>query len=357
MGAARSSLPSSLLGVRSVSNSFETLLEKHINIAPGMRTKASASHNHLREFLASETSRDASFPRVLSIQDTDFLGGSFARHTKIWPLDDIDIFIPLDGYNLVYVQNGIRLPCTVVTDGVLSYNPLLGTRWMDNGFLSSDRLLKEFSRILRRHYPAATKINVDGCATTIRLTHGESEGGDGLGYDLVPCFLMHPDDADEFSFYLIPDGKNGWTRTNPRVDNQIADILQEFHNRLHRKIVKIVKYWNQSQCSGIFGSYYIELAICQKFDEMRLGNRRVSSLSEGVSLALQALHSALLKGDLTSWINLAPPVKCPSMGLGAAQYLKTVSNMAAAALTRESSLLVGDALDTWAAIFGEAFQR
>jgi len=41
---------------------------------------------------------------LLSREDSDFLGGSFARHTKIWPLDDIDIFFPMDGGTLVYVQ-------------------------------------------------------------------------------------------------------------------------------------------------------------------------------------------------------------------------------------------------------------
>jgi hypothetical protein len=83
---------------------FEDLSTRQINIPLGIRSTAGRSQNHLRDFLAAESARDADFPRVLANADSDFLGGSFARHTKKWPLDDIDIYIPLDN-NLFYFQN------------------------------------------------------------------------------------------------------------------------------------------------------------------------------------------------------------------------------------------------------------
>jgi hypothetical protein len=111
---------------------FEDLLTRQINIPPGIRSTAGRSQNHLRDFLGAESERDENFPRVLTNVDSDFLGGSFARHTKKWPLDDIDIYAPLDGYNLFYFQNGQTLPYTVRSDGNLIWNPLLsGIRWMN----------------------------------------------------------------------------------------------------------------------------------------------------------------------------------------------------------------------------------
>src|SRR5713101_4166860 len=90
----------------STTSVLESLLDRQINITKGIRQKASDSQQHLREFLASERKRDASFPRVLTSADSDFLGGSFARHTKTWPLDDIDVYIPLDGEYLSYLGWG-----------------------------------------------------------------------------------------------------------------------------------------------------------------------------------------------------------------------------------------------------------
>lgn len=72
--------------------------------------RASDSQNHLGDFLRAENSRDPRFPRVLSKADADFIGGLFGRHTKIWPLDDIDIYVTIGDQYLYYLQNGVRCP-------------------------------------------------------------------------------------------------------------------------------------------------------------------------------------------------------------------------------------------------------
>lgn len=95
---------------KSVSQSFGDLLTNSINIREGIRTIASTSQQNLREFLQGECERDSSFPPVLRTVDNDFLGGSFARHTKNRPLDDIDIYLPLDGANLFYYEHGVICP-------------------------------------------------------------------------------------------------------------------------------------------------------------------------------------------------------------------------------------------------------
>jgi hypothetical protein len=140
-------------GTTSTTSALDDLLDRQINIKRGIREKASDndSQQHLREFLTTERKRDLTFPRVLASADRDFLGGSFARHTKIWPVDDIDVYIPLDGEYLLYLSWGQRLPYTVLGDGVVYSNPLLLNRWTQLQYVSSALLVREFADPLRRH--------------------------------------------------------------------------------------------------------------------------------------------------------------------------------------------------------------
>jgi hypothetical protein len=215
----------------SLSAAFDDLLDRKISIPAGAREKASSSHNHLRDLLCEESKRDSTFPRVLSKIDSDFLGGSFARYTKIWPLDDIDIYFPLDGFDLFYVENGQQLPYTVQTDGALVSNPICSTRrWMNGSYVSSDKLISEFARVLSRHYPRETEVRPNGESVNVRMKHGASVNADGLGYDVVPCFSIRGHGSKFVDFYLIPNGVGGWIRTDPRLDNDVCDLLHSFHN-------------------------------------------------------------------------------------------------------------------------------
>lgn len=293
---------------RTVNSVLETLLDNEINIPKGIRSQASTSHKHLRDFLSNEKDRDDSFPRVLLIEDNDFLGGSFARHTKTWPLDDIDIYFPLDGNSLIYSEWGTVQPYTVVTDGYLSENPLLYPRWMNGQSISSEKLISEFAKVLNRHYPKQTKIKPNGQAVTIRMTYGETESGDGLGFDIVPCFSMRPYSSSDYPFYLMSNGNDGWIRTNPRIDTELSQKLHADNNKTYRKVVKLLKYWNKKKLNGRINSYYIELATAKIYLEKNNNNEFVNRTSFGVTLGFWAVENALRKGNQESFIPRAPAV-------------------------------------------------
>jgi len=176
------------------------LLTSSTNIPEGIRTLASAGQHNLRKFLQDECERDSGFQPVLATTDTDFLGGSFARHTKNRPLDDIDIYLPLDGANLFYYEHGVVTPYTVLTDGI-AWNPLLTPRWANGAYVSSRKLIEEFAAVLKRRFPQ-TKVKPDGHAVSVRMTHGETSRTDSLGYDVVPCFSLEPQNQHERRFYF-----------------------------------------------------------------------------------------------------------------------------------------------------------
>jgi hypothetical protein len=337
-----------------VNGAFDELLRKQINIEDGIRSKASDSQNHLRDFLSSEYQNDQTFPSVLSVQDRDFLGGSFARHTKIWPLDDIDIYFPLDGYSLNYLQDGLRLPYTVVSDGVLSSNPLLTARWMSGSYISSRKLISGLSAVLQRHYPR-TDVRPDGEAVRIAMAHGETEDEDGLGFDVVPCFLMRPDAISEAKFYLIPDGQDGWIRTNPKVDKEIANKLHQNNARSYKKAIKILKFWNKEALNGALQSYYVELAIARRFLDSNSAGNYAAKVSEAVAFAFYAVNVAISSGSLSSFVNQAPLV---SPGDVSDHHRFIVNKMAGVARLAFEAEQVGNqdqAIELWRQIFGETF--
>ncbi len=337
-----------------VSNAFEGLLTKNINIDKGIRGRASTSQNHLRDFLSSQHKSDPTFPRVLSKADQDFLGGSFDRHTKNWPLDDIDIYFPLDGYNLWYIQNYSRLPYTVMSDHVLAGNPLLGTKWSVGGMISSSKLIEGFATVLKNRY-SRTEVKPNGQAVSLRMSLGETESEDGLGYDIVPCFFLKPDNFLEDAFYLIPDGNNGWIRTNPKIDSKITANLHVKNNETFRKVVKIIKYWNSEMLSGTFNSYYIELAIARGYESQNQAGKTINTLPFGIALGFWALNQAAKQGAQQPWLAGAPSVPSGTTKITDLEYLDNVQRYSEIAWDDELAERYDEALKKWKIIFGVSF--
>lgn len=340
-----------------IAGAFSTFLEANINITRGTRSRASTSHNHLREFLADEAYRDEYFPRVLSVEDSDFLGGSFARHTKIWPLDDIDIYFPLDGMGFNYFVDGSVQPYTVVSDDVVDVNPLLtgGVRWMDGPYLSSKKLINGFAKVLRRHYPDTTTVRRVGEAINVRLTVGEGENNDGFGFDVVPCFSVKPQNAWEQHFYLIPDGEDGWIKTNPRYDKEMSDQLHRANARTLRRGVKLFKWWNDKFLGGAVASYYAELAVMLAFDQKNRLGCTIESVSAATTLAFRAVRDAARLGDQQPLVVGAPMVERGDIDSNDMQLLNEAADQANLAWNHERSGHNADAIKAWSKLFGDDF--
>lgn len=333
---------------KSASTYFEELLTSKINIPDGIRGQAIVSHNSIRETLRGEFDRDITFPPVL--KGADFLGGSFARHTKVRPLDDIDIYVPLDGSNLFYYEAGRIQPFNVNGEN-LSWNPLLGQRFAIGGWVSSSKVVSEVCSVLRRRFPQ-TKIKPDGQSVSLRMAYGQSSTSDGLGFDVVPCFSLSPQTQEGAPFYLIPDGRGGWIRTNPLTDALVADILQETHDKNFRKIVKVVKYWNSEFFNEKLNSYFIELVIARTLWSR---SDSIKSLSFGVALAFWTLQKSALEGAQQSWITNAPAVNPGTLQAGDYLLLKAATDSACAAWDEEKAGRMSSAVMKWKQVFGQQF--
>lgn len=334
----------------SVEGAFQKFLDAEINISMATRSQASASQIHIREILSTETNRDGTFPRILSDADDDFIGGSFGRYTKNRPLDDIDVYLPIDAHGLVYTIGGVVQPYVALTDGVLEEQPLLmyRARWMDGPYVSSRKVIDGFADVLRNHYPTTTRVRRAGEAVVVKLARG-------LGFDVVPCFSLVPNHPSMQKLYLIPNGEGGWLRTNPRIDNDMSERLHRHNGKTLRKAAKLVKWFNTERLGGRLTSYFAELAVMRAFQWHNERDQYINAVSTATAVAFQAVRDAALTGNQRSLIYGAPDVERDEITNGDVQRLNQAVERSNLACQYESLGRGAEAIATWGLVFGDKF--
>ena len=161
----------------------------------------------------------------------------------------------------------------------------------------------------------------------------------------------------EAEFYVMPDGDGGWMRTNPKIDDEIASKLQRENNETYKKVVRLLKHWNKTMFTSALASYYIELSVAKRYRLKNLLGHNVNKISEGVTTAFASLHESVMAGDITALIDKAPAVKRgDKITAKHLEYLGNVKTVSNSALSHENSGDSKRALDSWKAIFGDAFE-
>lgn len=168
----------------------------------GQRQGAARSHRHLRDLLSTGK-------MDCRIRD-DYLTGSYARHTAIRPLDDVDIVFEIDPG---------RWPRS----------------WLDRMVGSRphpDAVLLTFARAIRRRYPTSRVI-------TQRRSVGLAMFD--LQIDVVPA-VPHEEHDD---WLRIPDRKaESWIATAPRMHAAIAESVNKECGGQLKPLVRLLKGWN-----------------------------------------------------------------------------------------------------------------
>lgn len=231
-----------------VNNAFAEFMKEKVNIEQDKAKAARSSRDNLIENIKS-FSGDEDFFVVYKEKILKF--GSFERHTKVKPIDDIDLMICLSGEGTrtyensgeVYYINGND---TDFKNGLLSD----GTRYLNstkviNRFISKLSKLQDYSKAeMHKNHEAAT-LGLKSYT---------------WNFDIVPCFYTSSD------FYLISDGKGNWKKTDPRIDNErIADINRK-HNGKLLELIRLAKYWNNRKITITIGSYLLECMILKEYE-------------------------------------------------------------------------------------------
>ena len=230
-----------------VNNAFAEFLRDTVRINSGKTSTAQASRDNLISNL-NEFSGDDDFFTLVPGGHLKF--GSFARRTKIRPLDDIDIMICISGDGRTYIKSGETYYINgLETDNT---NRLLSN---DTNYLNSTKVINRFIKKLGNlnDYSKA-EMHKNQEALTLKLKSYE------WNYDIVPCWHM---DVDKF---LIPDGFGNWKLTDPRIDNQRTTDINKKHKGNLLDIIRVMKYWNNRAITHTMGSYLLECMILDVYD-------------------------------------------------------------------------------------------
>lgn len=228
-----------------VTAAFNEFQRNIVNLDSSQTDRARASRDWLLGRMNTFPNNDVYFPIIYPDIHTGF--GSFARRTKIRPLDDIDLMFGLDGDDCVYSESDGKIIITAREGTVrLKYYKHDGTNFINsrkiiNSFISSLNQIPQYDK-------ADVKRNQE--AATLKLKSYD------WNFDIVPAFITTPDSFGK-TYYLIPDG-NG--HSMPSMSSYLLEtmLLNYFNGRsecyqwVDLEIVNVLGYL----ASAIFSPVY-----------------------------------------------------------------------------------------------------
>lgn len=239
-----------------VNKAFSEFMTNYVNLDKNKVISARSSRNWLIDQINYFPSRHDDFPALY--EDKHFGFGSFARSTKKRPLDDIDHLICMKANGLTYselLDGTIEL---TVPAGVEPFSNLLQTG--STYLLSSIKVVNRFVSYLNdipQYEKAEVKRNQE--AATLKLITYD------WNFDIVPCFFTQAD-ANGKTYYIIPDGKGSWKKTDPTLDKARTTRVNQLRDGNVLNVIRAIKYWNKRPTMPSMGSYLIENMILDYYE-------------------------------------------------------------------------------------------
>ena len=257
------------LNKNNINSDLQKLIKKKVNIQADV-TDARESREFLFQIINNFSQNNSSMLEFAKEYDINY--GSFARRTKINPLDDIDLMIGLDGHRFDYLIKNCK-DVTIFPKNIFNlgtWNNFIDKNNFGISYLNSRKVLEELKRNLEKvsHYGKA-EMHRNQQAITLKLNSYP------WTFDIVPCFYGYlynyyftPKEGcysiPIAGFYFIPNGNGHWMLTNPKIDQDfITNINQNCSGKL-LEIIRLFKYWNKQNYNR-FPSYLLEIMIANFF--------------------------------------------------------------------------------------------
>jgi hypothetical protein len=315
-----------------------------VNLDPDRTKKARGSREWLVGQIETFPDSDTKFPSIYSEKNIFF--GSFSRRTKKRPLDDIDIMICMKADGCTYSELTDKIEITV---------PDTATRFKEyinegTSILNSRKVINAFIAKLvgvPQYKKADIKRNLE--AATLNL-----ESYDWV-FDIVPCFFT-TEDAYKRTYYIIPDGKGNWKKTDPRLDSERVSKLNTAHEGNLLNVIRAIKYWNNRPTMPTMGSYLLENMILDYYGEQTtIASQYVDIEIEKVLLEIhRRVYNSVddpkgIQGNLN---NLSAEDKKKIFDRAYQDYVKAFE---ARKLEKEKN--DKDSISKWIEIFGDKFPK
>lgn len=239
-----------------VNNAFSEFMKDYVNLDKDQVAQARSSRNWLVDQINNFPSKYDDFPALYKEKHFGF--GSFARSTKKQPLDDIDYLICMKANGVTYTELYDGTVQMTVPSGTKPFSQLLQTD--STTLLSSIKVVNRFVKYLDQipqYEKADIKRNQE--AATLKLKSYE------WNFDIVPCFHT-TEEYDGRSYYLIPDGKGNWKKTDPRLDKARTTKVNQDRDGHVLQAIRAMKYWNNRPTMASMGSYLLENMILDYYE-------------------------------------------------------------------------------------------
>ena len=238
-----------------VNNAFAEFMKEVVNLDSDVVSEARSSRDNLLENIAEFDNEDDFFDLY---QGFNVHFGSFARKTKCRELDDIDLMIGISANGATYnssdswddVHMTANLDVAVQADCA-----------NDDGTLNSTKVINKFKKKLEnvREY-SRSDIHKSGEAVVLNLISKD------WSFDIVPCFHTVKE-SDGRDYYLIPNGKGNWKKTDPLKDKEhLTNTNQDKDGRV-LELIRLCKKWNKVKNAKTLPSYLLETMIINHCDE------------------------------------------------------------------------------------------
>jgi hypothetical protein len=279
-----------------VIEAFNQFLSDHVNLRGEDTKTARSSRDWLVSQICGFPEKVDHFPQVYTEKNIYF--GSFARNTKKRLLDDIDMMICLKAQGSTYLEGLGSISVTVPQDS----NQLKRFCNDRTDTLNSIKVVNTFVSALRevpQYRNADTKRNQE--AAVLSLSSYD------WNFDIVPCFFTSPDSYGN-AFYLIPDGNGAWKKTNPILDQNRTQTINQNHNGNVLNVIRIMKYWNGRPTMPSMSSYLLEVLILNYYSAKNDVARKF------VNLEIPKILEYI-------WLNISNDVQDPKGMQGNINYL------------------------------------
>lgn len=323
----------------SVNSCFDIFMRDSVNLDPERTTTARTSRDWLVHKI-EDLANNGKIPPLYNGAN-HIIFGSFARNTKIRPLDDIDIMIMFDAQGCT-TDDVTKITRKTYPIYVNNPHAKLLPDYCDGKILNSRKMIEAIKKELG-NIPRYSKAEIhrNQEAVTLQLSSYE------WNFDIVPCFYTTT------GFYVIPDGKGNWKGTDPRIDqNRVTQANLRVNGAL-LPAIRLMKYWKKEHWGDEVSSYLFENFMIDWANNLIIFP---STYPQLVKRALEALSSKIMmdyydpKGFQGNINNL---------DIYARSRLATMASQdaskASTAIQYEQNYMTEAAINKWIGIFGNEF--